>query len=119
MARIAVLGLGEAGGRIAVDLVACGVDVRGYDPAVSSAEGVECAADPASAVAEATVVLSLTTAAGARDVAAAALPGLRPLRHRANAELRRPLGKEQRHRRQHGPPRREICPTDVRRMLRR
>jgi 3-hydroxyisobutyrate dehydrogenase-like beta-hydroxyacid dehydrogenase len=78
MARIAMLGLGEAGGRIAADLVARGVDVRGYDPAVSSVEGVECAADPASAVADATVVLSLTTAAAARDVAAAALPGLRP-----------------------------------------
>ena len=78
MARIAVLGLGEAGGRIAVDLVACGVDVRGYDPAVSSVGGIECAADPASAVTEASVVLSLTTAAAARGVAAAALPGLRP-----------------------------------------
>jgi 3-hydroxyisobutyrate dehydrogenase-like beta-hydroxyacid dehydrogenase len=67
--RIAVLGLGEAGGRIAADLVAAGVDVSGYDPVVSPG-------DPAAAVAGAPVVLSLTTAAAARDAAAAALPGL-------------------------------------------
>ena len=30
--RVAVLGLGEAGGRIAADLVAAGADVRGWDP---------------------------------------------------------------------------------------
>jgi 3-hydroxyisobutyrate dehydrogenase-like beta-hydroxyacid dehydrogenase len=77
MTRIAVLGLGEAGGRIAVDLVSAGVEVRGYDP-VASVEGGERAADPASAVADATVVLSLTTAAAARDAAAAALAGLPP-----------------------------------------
>jgi 3-hydroxyisobutyrate dehydrogenase-like beta-hydroxyacid dehydrogenase len=69
--RIAVLGLGEAGARIAADLAAAGVDVRGYDPVVSPG-------DPAAAVAEAQVVLSLTTAAPARDAAAAALPGLQP-----------------------------------------
>jgi 3-hydroxyisobutyrate dehydrogenase-like beta-hydroxyacid dehydrogenase len=69
--RVAVLGLGEAGGRIAADLVAAGVDVSGYDPVVSPG-------DPAAAVADAPVVLSLTTAAAARDAAAAALPGLRP-----------------------------------------
>jgi 3-hydroxyisobutyrate dehydrogenase-like beta-hydroxyacid dehydrogenase len=68
--RIAVLGLGEAGGRIAADLAAAGVDVRGYDPVVSPG-------DPAATVADAAVVLSLTTAAAARDAAAAALPGLR------------------------------------------
>jgi 3-hydroxyisobutyrate dehydrogenase-like beta-hydroxyacid dehydrogenase len=67
--RIAVLGLGEAGGRIAADLVAAGVDVSRYDPVVSPG-------DPAAAVAGAPVVLSLTTAAAARDAAAAARPGL-------------------------------------------
>jgi 3-hydroxyisobutyrate dehydrogenase-like beta-hydroxyacid dehydrogenase len=30
--RVALLGLGEAGGEIAADLVAAGADVRGYDP---------------------------------------------------------------------------------------
>jgi len=67
--RIAVLGLGEAGARIAADLAAAGVDVRGYDPVVAPG-------DPAAAVADATAVLSLTTAAAARDAAVAALPEL-------------------------------------------
>jgi 3-hydroxyisobutyrate dehydrogenase-like beta-hydroxyacid dehydrogenase len=73
-----MLGLGEAGGRIAVDLVSRGVAVRGYDPVASSVGGVERAANPASAVADATAVLSLTTAAAARDAAAAARPALPP-----------------------------------------
>jgi len=69
MTRIAVLGLGEAGGRIAADLAEAGVEVRGYDPAVAPG-------DPAAVVADAAAVLSLTTAAAARDAAVAALPGL-------------------------------------------
>ena len=36
---IAVLGLGEAGSVIARDLVAAGVVVRGYDPAVAAGPG--------------------------------------------------------------------------------
>ena len=32
---VAVLGLGEAGGRLAADLVAAGVEVRGYDPSTA------------------------------------------------------------------------------------
>jgi|GEM_PF-6437813 3-hydroxyisobutyrate dehydrogenase-like beta-hydroxyacid dehydrogenase len=36
---IAVLGLGEAGSAIAQDLVRAGVRVRGYDPAVTAADG--------------------------------------------------------------------------------
>jgi len=69
MTRIAVLGLGEAGGRIAADLASAGVEVRGYDPVVSPG-------DPAAVVAGAAAVLSLATAAAARDAVAAALPGL-------------------------------------------
>jgi 3-hydroxyisobutyrate dehydrogenase-like beta-hydroxyacid dehydrogenase len=69
--RIAVLGLGEAGGRIAADLAAAGVEVRGYDPVVAPG-------DAAVAVEDAAAVLSLTTAAAARDAAASALPALRP-----------------------------------------
>ena len=68
--RFAVLGLGEAGGRIAADLAVAGVEVRGYDPVVAPG-------DPAAAVADATVVLSLTTAAAARDAAASARTALR------------------------------------------
>ena len=75
----AVLGLGEAGGRLAADLVAAGAEVRGYDP-VSLAEpaGVERMPDPEAAVAGCDIVLSVNTAAVARAVAEAARPALRP-----------------------------------------
>ncbi len=76
-ATVAVLGLGEAGGRLAADLVSLGVDVRGYDPAaVSAPSGVARTDDPASAVAGATIVLALTTAETALAAAESALPGL-------------------------------------------
>jgi 3-hydroxyisobutyrate dehydrogenase-like beta-hydroxyacid dehydrogenase len=74
---VAVLGLGEAGGRLAADLVSVGVEVRGYDPVTNSApEGVDQTADPGSAVAGATVVLAVTTASTALAAAESALPGL-------------------------------------------
>jgi 3-hydroxyisobutyrate dehydrogenase-like beta-hydroxyacid dehydrogenase len=74
---VAVLGLGEAGGRLAADLVSAGVEVRGYDPAaVSAPEGVEPASDPAAAVSGSTLVLALTTATTALEAAESALPGL-------------------------------------------
>jgi 3-hydroxyisobutyrate dehydrogenase-like beta-hydroxyacid dehydrogenase len=76
VSRFAVLGLGEAGGRLAADLAAAGAEVHGYDPAVAPPEGVVSAAGPAEAVTGCGVVLSLTTAAAARHVAEAALPGL-------------------------------------------
>jgi 3-hydroxyisobutyrate dehydrogenase-like beta-hydroxyacid dehydrogenase len=73
-----VLGLGEAGGRLASDLVAAGVEVHGYDPVPASLpEGVAHAGDPASAVSRSTVVLVLTTAASALAAAESAVPGLR------------------------------------------
>lgn len=76
---VAVLGLGEAGGRIAADLVAAGAAVHGYDPvAVSTPEGVVRAPDPMLAVRSATVVLCITTAPAALDAAESVLPGLRP-----------------------------------------
>lgn len=75
---VTVLGLGEAGGRLAADFVSAGVEVRGYDPATTAPapEGVELAANAGSAVAGATVVLALTTASSALDAAESALPGL-------------------------------------------
>ena len=75
----AVLGLGEAGGRLAADLVAAGVEVRGYDP-VSLAEpaGVARMSDPEAAVASCDIVLSVNSAAVARAVAEAVRPALRP-----------------------------------------
>jgi 3-hydroxyisobutyrate dehydrogenase-like beta-hydroxyacid dehydrogenase len=74
---IAVLGLGEAGGRLGADLAAAGVEIRGYDPGtVSTPHGVDRSADPASAVSGAAVVLALTTASTALGAAESALPGL-------------------------------------------
>ncbi len=37
---VTVLGLGEAGGRLAADLVSAGVEVHGYDPLITSAPRV-------------------------------------------------------------------------------
>jgi 3-hydroxyisobutyrate dehydrogenase-like beta-hydroxyacid dehydrogenase len=71
--RVAVLGLGEAGSRLAGDLANEGVDVAGYDPARAS----ESAADIESAVAESDIVLSVNSAAVAVGVAGTAAPTLR------------------------------------------
>ena len=68
MIEIAVLGLGEAGGRIAADLAAAGCTVRGWDPA-RSLEGITNAASGEEAVRGADVVLSINAAAVALDVA--------------------------------------------------
>ncbi len=67
--EVAVLGLGEAGGRIASDLVAAGCAVRGFDP-VRQPEGITNAESAAKAVAGAEVVLSINAAAVALEVAA-------------------------------------------------
>jgi len=64
----AVLGLGEAGGRIAADLVAAGCGVRGWDP-VARPEGVPVASDGPCAVLGAEIVLSVNAAAVALEVA--------------------------------------------------
>jgi 3-hydroxyisobutyrate dehydrogenase-like beta-hydroxyacid dehydrogenase len=74
---VAVLGLGEAGGRLAADLVSVGVEVRGYDPStVSAPEGVDRVSDSASAVSGSTIVLALTTASTALAAAESAVPDL-------------------------------------------
>jgi len=75
---VAVLGLGEAGGRIAADLVAAGARVRGFDPAVPAPPGVAAAASDADACRGAGLVLSLTTAAESEEALRQALPGLEP-----------------------------------------
>jgi len=73
---IAVLGLGEAGSVIAGDLMAAGVRVRGYDPAVTASEPVLDTASEAEAAQGAHLVLSVNSAKAAVDALRAALPGL-------------------------------------------
>jgi len=74
-----VIGLGEAGAAIGRDLVEAGFDVRGWDadPA-RSVRGVERASGTADAVAGAALILSLVTAASAREVSAAAAGAVAP-----------------------------------------
>src|SRR4051794_28642223 len=75
---IAVLGLGEAGGLIATDLVVAGAEVRGYDPRVAPPPGVRRCGSDAEACAGAAVVLSVNSAADAPDALADGLPGCAP-----------------------------------------
>jgi 3-hydroxyisobutyrate dehydrogenase-like beta-hydroxyacid dehydrogenase len=66
--EVAVLGLGEAGGRIAIDLAEAGCTVRGWDPA-GAREGIASASSARSAARGADVVLSVNSAAVALDAA--------------------------------------------------
>jgi 3-hydroxyisobutyrate dehydrogenase-like beta-hydroxyacid dehydrogenase len=76
MLVIAVLGLGEAGSVIAHDLLTAGVDVRGYDPAVTAAEGITDTGSEAEAARGADLVLSVNSAEAAVDAFTAGLAGL-------------------------------------------
>ena len=67
---IAVLGLGEAGGAIARDLVAAGAVVRGYDPAVPAPDGIVDTAGEDDAVTGADLVLSVNSAHDTLDAVA-------------------------------------------------
>jgi 3-hydroxyisobutyrate dehydrogenase-like beta-hydroxyacid dehydrogenase len=67
---VAVLGLGEAGSRLAADLSAAGAEVRGYDPVNGGA--------PEEAVAGSDVVLSVNSARAAVEAAESARAALRP-----------------------------------------
>ncbi|MEU4520612.1 DUF1932 domain-containing protein [Amycolatopsis sp. NPDC024027] len=73
---IAVLGLGEAGGALARDLVAAGAVVRGYDPAVPATGGVVPTGSEADAARGADLVLSVNSASAARRAFEAGLAGL-------------------------------------------
>ena len=73
---IAVLGMGEAGSAIAIDLAAAGNRVLGFDPVQPAPEGVETAASAPEAAAAAAVVLSVNAAAVAVEVAEAVAPVL-------------------------------------------
>jgi 3-hydroxyisobutyrate dehydrogenase-like beta-hydroxyacid dehydrogenase len=74
---VALLGLGEAGGRFAADLAAAGAEVRGYDPAPPPGGSFPCTPDAEAAVAGSDVVLSLNTARAALHAARTALPAMR------------------------------------------
>src|SRR4051812_18348620 len=79
---VAILGLGEAGGEIRSGLRDAGARVVGYDPLPATEPDVD---DPQAAVAVADVVLSLTTAAHAREAAEAVLGQLGPTQVYADA----------------------------------
>jgi 3-hydroxyisobutyrate dehydrogenase-like beta-hydroxyacid dehydrogenase len=67
---VAVLGLGEAGSRLAADLASAGADVRGYDPLKGGT--------PAKAIAGSDVVLSVNSARDAVEAAESARATLGP-----------------------------------------
>ncbi|WP_337062966.1 DUF1932 domain-containing protein [Kineococcus sp. G2] len=77
-ARVAVLGLGEAGAEIARDLFAAGADVRGYDPVADAPAGVDVRRDERDAVRDADLVLSVNSSHDALPALEAALGALRP-----------------------------------------
>jgi 3-hydroxyisobutyrate dehydrogenase len=77
--RIAILGLGEAGGRYGADLAAAGIPVTGYDPApVADPPGVRRAGSIAAAVTGADLVLGFTGAEHAVPAATEAAAALGP-----------------------------------------
>jgi 3-hydroxyisobutyrate dehydrogenase-like beta-hydroxyacid dehydrogenase len=76
---IAILGIGEAGGTLARDLIAAGVQVRGWDPEPRMIpDGLDFASSNPAAASGADVVLSVNWASVAMDVAAEVAPVLRP-----------------------------------------
>lgn len=75
--KVAILGLGEAGGIIAADLIAAGVTVAGWDPQPKAVpEGVQFAASNAAAAEGADVILSTNWASVATEVALSVRPVL-------------------------------------------
>jgi 3-hydroxyisobutyrate dehydrogenase-like beta-hydroxyacid dehydrogenase len=75
---VAVLGLGEAGGRISRDLAAAGAVVRGFDPRVPAPDGVHEATGDGDACRGADLVLSLNSAHDAVDALRQGLAGCAP-----------------------------------------
>jgi 3-hydroxyisobutyrate dehydrogenase len=77
--HVAVFGLGEAGSRFAVDLVAAGVHVTAFDPApVPTPAGVIRCTDPRGAVDGAEIVIALTSAADVAEVFESTVDALAP-----------------------------------------
>jgi 3-hydroxyisobutyrate dehydrogenase-like beta-hydroxyacid dehydrogenase len=75
---VAVLGQGEAGSAITVDLLAAGALVRAYDPREPALTGTVGCRDEAEAVLGADLVLSVNSAEEAMVALRHATPGLRP-----------------------------------------
>lgn len=76
---ISILGIGEAGGTLARDLIATGVHVRGWDPNPRNLpEKLEFAASNPEAVSGADIVLSVNWASVAINVAKEVAPNLKP-----------------------------------------
>ncbi|HJS19097.1 MAG TPA: NAD(P)-binding domain-containing protein [Anaerolineales bacterium] len=76
---IAILGIGEAGGTLAHDLIARGVQVRGWDPEPRNIpDGLHFASSNPDAASGANVILSVNWARVAVDVATEVAPVLQP-----------------------------------------
>lgn len=76
---IAILGIGEAGGTLARDLIAAGVQVRGWDPEPHMVpDGLDFAPSNPAAASGADIVLSVNWASAAIEVAAEVAPVLQP-----------------------------------------
>ena len=76
---IAILGIGEAGGALARDLMAKGVQVRGWDPEPRNLpKGLEFAASNPAATSSADIVLSVNWASVAVEVATEVAAVLQP-----------------------------------------
>jgi len=75
--RVAILGLGEAGGIYAADLHERGVQLVGFDPVAPPPPGIAVGESIAAAVADAEVVLSLVGARAAAAVLDEAAPAMR------------------------------------------
>ncbi len=73
---IAILGLGEAGSVIAADLARGGARVLGFDPARPAPDGVEGMPDARAAAESADVVLSVSSARVALEIAETVAPAL-------------------------------------------
>lgn len=71
-----VLGLGEAGSRIAPDLAAAGAIVHAFDPKVRALAGIKGFASDADAARGASIIMALTSAHDAVETLELALPGL-------------------------------------------
>ena len=76
--RVGVLGLGEAGLAIAIDLRDAGAAVRAYDPVAAAPSGVAGCANEAAAATGVDVVMSANSAEVALEVLRAGCVGAAP-----------------------------------------